>query len=179
MTPRALRAPPNTARARHAGADGALRRGCVRAGARAARRSERDQRQRLRDRAAHPQTATRGAWPPLVRLRERLLVPLPDGGAADLPLHGAGRASAQGLRFPRRDATELAHAVRRRARARARQPWPEPRARAPSPPAPAPGTRGSSSFKDFELVLGDLRAAAERGVQGDDDLGQVHDTPLP
>ena len=37
------------------------------------------------------------------------------------------------------------------------------------------GTRGSSSFKDFDLVLGDLRAAAERGVQGDDDLGMVHD----
>jgi len=37
------------------------------------------------------------------------------------------------------------------------------------------GARGSSSFKDFELVLGDLRAAAERGAQGDDDLGQVHE----
>ena len=37
------------------------------------------------------------------------------------------------------------------------------------------GTRGSSSFKDFDLVLGDLRAAAERGAQGEDDLGMVHE----
>lgn len=36
------------------------------------------------------------------------------------------------------------------------------------------GNRGSSSFKDFNHILADLRSDAERGVQGDDDLDEVN-----
>ena len=36
------------------------------------------------------------------------------------------------------------------------------------------GTRGSSSFKDFNHILADLRSDAERGVQGDEDLDEVN-----